>query len=41
MHCKDTEERHAESIKKYPQHLAAIKQVHENILPIIQEIATE
>ncbi|MEK4486997.1 hypothetical protein MHH81_15730 [Psychrobacillus sp. FSL H8-0484] len=40
-HCKDTEERHSESIKKYPQHYAAIKQVHQNILPIIEEIAAE
>ncbi|WP_342598857.1 hypothetical protein MHB48_15545 [Psychrobacillus sp. FSL H8-0483] len=41
FHCKDTEERHCESIKKYPQHFAAIKQVHKNILPIIEEIAAE
>ena len=41
LHCKDTEERHTESIRKYPQHFATIKKVHENILPIIQEIAVE
>ncbi|MFJ5770406.1 hypothetical protein [Psychrobacillus sp. NPDC093180] len=41
LHCKDTEERHTESIKKYPQHFAAIKQVHENIVPLIEEIAAE
>lgn len=41
LHCKDTEEKHTESIRKYPQHFATIKKVHENILPIIQEIAAE
>ncbi|TQR19993.1 hypothetical protein [Psychrobacillus vulpis] len=41
LHCKDADERHTESIKKYPQHFTVIKQVHENILPIIQEIAAE
>ena len=41
LHCKNTEERHTESLKKYPQHFAAIKQVHENIVPVIEEIAAE
>lgn len=37
-HCKDTDERHNESIKKYPDHFVSIKKVHENIGPIIKEI---
>jgi hypothetical protein len=37
-HCKDTEERHKQSITKYPQYLSTIKQVHKNIIPIIKEI---
>ncbi|WP_391203468.1 hypothetical protein [Psychrobacillus sp. L4] len=41
FHCKDTEERHSESIKKYPQHFTIIKQVHKNILPVIEEIEGE
>ena len=40
-HCKDTDERHNESIRKYPPYFTAIKQVYENILPIIDEIANE
>ena len=40
-HCKDTEERHSESIKKYPEYFLTIIQVHENILPIIEEVAEE
>lgn len=40
-HCKDTDERHGESIKKYPQHFSTIKQVYKNILPIIEEVAAE
>ncbi|WP_391117017.1 hypothetical protein [Psychrobacillus sp. L3] len=41
FHCKDTDERHNESIKKYPQYFTVIKKVHENILPLIEEIAEE
>ncbi|WP_144512169.1 hypothetical protein [Bacillus sp. FJAT-22090] len=41
LHCKDTDERHIESIRKYPHHFAAIKQVHENIVPVIEEIAKQ
>lgn len=38
-HCKDTEERHLQSIEKYPQYFNSIKEVHENIQSIITEIA--
>lgn len=38
-HCKNTEERHVQSIEKYPQHFNAIKEVHKSIQIIIQEIA--
>lgn len=38
-HCKDTEERHLQSIEKYPHYFNSIKEVHENILSIIPEIA--
>ncbi|MCM3457092.1 hypothetical protein M3685_24725 [Heyndrickxia oleronia] len=37
-HCKDTDERHSQSIKKYPQFFSRINQVHQNIKPIIKEI---
>lgn len=37
-HCKDTQERHLQSIQKYPDHFSTIEQVHNNILPIINEI---
>jgi hypothetical protein len=40
-HCKDTEERHKQSITKYPEYFSTIKQVHQNILPIIKEITDE
>lgn len=40
-HCKDTEERHNQSILKYPQYFLTIKQVHENIIPIIKEVTDE
>ncbi|QOR64958.1 hypothetical protein IM538_14020 [Cytobacillus suaedae] len=40
-HCKDTEERHHQSITKYSQAFPTIKKVHENIVPIIREIADE
>lgn len=40
-HCKDTEERHSQSICKYPQSMSAIKQVYQNIVPIILEITEE
>lgn len=38
-HCKNTEERHVQSIEKYPQYFNAIKEVHKSIQIIIQEIA--
>lgn len=41
LHCKDTEERHTESIRKYPQYFAVIKQVYEKIVPVIEEVAGE
>lgn len=37
-HCKDTEERHLQSIEKYPVAFESIKQVHNNIESIIEEI---
>ncbi|WP_242486106.1 MULTISPECIES: hypothetical protein [unclassified Peribacillus] len=40
-HCKDNEERHKQSISKYPQIFSTIKQTHENIVPIINEIEEE
>lgn len=40
-HCKDTEERHNQSILKYPQYFLTIKQVHENIIPIIKDVTDE
>lgn len=40
-HCKDTEERHNQSLKKYQEYFQTIKQVHKNILPIIKEINDE
>ncbi|KQL34368.1 hypothetical protein [Psychrobacillus sp. FJAT-21963] len=40
-HCKDTEERHMESLKKYPEYIERIKEVHHNILPIIEETEEE
>ncbi|MFJ7826719.1 hypothetical protein [Psychrobacillus sp. NPDC096623] len=38
-HCKNTEERHLQSIEKYPHYFGVIKEVHENIQSIILEIA--
>lgn len=38
-HCKDTEERHLQSIEQYPPYINSIKEVHENIHSIIPEIA--
>ncbi|GAA0358457.1 hypothetical protein [Bacillus horti] len=40
-HCKDTEERHKQSISKYPQYLTTIEEVHRNITPIIHEVTDE
>ena len=40
-HCKDTEERHTQSIQKYPDHFSAIQQVHKHIVPIIEEVKEE
>ena len=40
-HCKDTEERHNQSLRKYEENFQTIKQVHKNILPIIKEINEE
>ncbi|MBH0155311.1 hypothetical protein IHV10_02970 [Fictibacillus sp. 5RED26] len=37
-HCKDTEERHNSSIKKYQDSWSSIQRVHEMIKPIIQEV---
>jgi hypothetical protein len=37
-HCKDTEERHRQSLEKYPGSLANIKEVYRNIIPIIEDI---
>ncbi|MFJ8066032.1 hypothetical protein ACIQYS_15500 [Psychrobacillus sp. NPDC096426] len=41
LHCKDTDERHTESLKKYPQQFSSIQQVHENIVTVIEEIRAE
>lgn len=40
-HCKDTEERHLQSIIKYPKYFKSIKEVHHKIIPIINEITEE
>lgn len=40
-HCKNTEERHNQSLRKYQEYFLTIKQVHKNILPIIKEINEE
>ncbi|MCZ8537170.1 hypothetical protein M9R32_08265 [Paenisporosarcina quisquiliarum] len=40
-HCKDTEERHNQSLRKYQEYFQTIKQVHKNIVPIIKEINEE
>ena len=40
-HCKDTEERHNQSLKKYQEYFQTIKQVHKSIVPIIEEINEE
>jgi hypothetical protein len=40
-HCKNTDERLNQSIAKYPQSLTVIKEVHQNIVPIIQEITEQ
>jgi hypothetical protein len=40
-HCKDTVERHNNSISKYPQTISTIKHVYENIVPIIKEVTDE
>ncbi|WP_286183577.1 hypothetical protein [Bacillus sp. ISL-55] len=37
-HCKDTEERHIQSIKRYPQVLTSIKLIHNEIVTIIKEV---
>ena len=41
LHCKDTDERHAASIQKYPHYFSAIKEVYKNIIPIIKEVTEE
>lgn len=38
-HCKDTEERHLQSIRQYSGSFAKIRQVHECIASIIEDIA--
>lgn len=40
-HCKDTNERHNQSITKYPQAIPIIKKVHQSIKPIIHEITNQ
>ncbi|WP_442599832.1 hypothetical protein [Neobacillus sp. D3-1R] len=40
-HCKDTEERHQQSIAKYPDHFSSIKEVYKYIVPIIKEVVAE
>lgn len=40
-HCKDTEERHNQSLLKYPKSFEIIRQVHQTILPIIKEVSEE
>ena len=40
-HCKDNEDRHEQSISKYPQTISAIKQIHRNFVPIIREVVDE
>ncbi len=37
-HCKDTEERHLQSINRYPEAFEYIQQVHDNIQSILEEI---
>jgi len=37
-HCKDTEERHEQSIQMYPQVMHSIQEAHRNIVPLLQEI---
>ncbi|WP_272031275.1 hypothetical protein [Oceanobacillus kimchii] len=37
-HCKDTEERHLQSIRKYPSSLPVITEVHRNIKPVIKKV---
>lgn len=38
-HCKDTEERHLQSIEKYPSYLGIMKEIHHHIQVIIPEVA--
>ena len=40
-HCKDTDERLANSIEKYASTIPTIKQVHKNIIPIIKDITNQ
>ncbi|WP_409972595.1 hypothetical protein [Bacillus sp. Bva_UNVM-123] len=40
-HCKDSEERHLQSIAKYPLFFGTIEEVHRKIVPIIQEISEQ
>lgn len=40
-HCKDTEDRHHQSISKYSQVFSTIQEVHEKIVPIIEEVTEE
>ncbi|KGR74348.1 hypothetical protein [Ureibacillus manganicus] len=37
-HCKDTEERHYQSIQRYPQVFNAIQLIHQKIVPLINEV---
>lgn len=40
-HCKDTDERHQQSIQKYPQAFDSIHLVHQNIIPLIKEVEND
>ncbi|UNL83524.1 hypothetical protein [Priestia koreensis] len=40
-HCQDTEERHIQSLQKYPAIMADIKRTHQEIIPIIHAVAIE
>ncbi|WP_064092174.1 hypothetical protein [Rossellomorea aquimaris] len=40
-HCKNTDERLNQAVSKYPEVLSNIKEVHQNIIPIIKEITEE
>lgn len=40
-HCKDTDERHQQSLAKYPEYFSLVEQVHQNIVPVMEEITAE